>query len=289
MSPEKALYELLCDLFAARELLRFIRQNFKRLSCDLSEGAPITDLADTVAGLLERHGQITLDLFERLAAERPDRRPEIAATAKLWKIILAPAAAPSAPAASPAVASATTTTAASTDATSSPPPPATAPTTTTSPVAPADPAPEVWHAFISYAAADSVEVRRIAENLHRLGLDVFFDQWEIDAGTVVSQRLDQGLRGSRTGVLVVSRTSVQRPWVLQEYTVLLEKAVKHNQRLIPVLLEDADLPPMLATRRHIDLRGKRGPDYIAAIHELAAAIRGDKPQKPPRGGPLQTP
>lgn len=46
---------------------------------------------------------------------------------------------------------------------------------------------------------------------------------------------------------------------------------------------------MLSTRRHIDLRGKSGDNYIAAIHELAAAIRGDKPQKPPRGDPLQAP
>jgi hypothetical protein len=131
---------------------------------------------------------------------------------------------------------------------------------------PTDPRPaESWHAFISYAAADIVDVRRIAENLHRLGLDVFFDQWEIDAGTVVSQRLDQGLRGSSAGVLIVSKTSVQRPWVLQEYAVLLEKAVKQGQRLIPVLLEDTELPPMLATRHYIDLRGKSGDDYIAAI------------------------
>lgn len=240
MSPEKALYELFCDLFAAHELHRFIQHHFKRLARDLPEGTSIANLAHAVAGLLQRHGHITLDRFEHLAAAA---------------------------------------------AYTSPPTPVIASTATTSPIA----APETWHAFISYAAADAVEVRRIAENLHRLGLDVFFDEWEIDAGTVVSLRLDQGLRGSRTGVLIISPTSVQRPWVLQEYTVLLDKAVKHGQRLIPVLLRDADLAPMLATRRHIDLRGKHGDDYLTAIHELAAAIRGEKPPKPPRGAPLQAP
>ena len=69
MSPEKALYELLCDLFAAHELHRFIQHHFKRLARDLPEGTSIANLAHTVAGLLQRHGHITLDLFERLAGK----------------------------------------------------------------------------------------------------------------------------------------------------------------------------------------------------------------------------
>lgn len=111
MSPEKALYELLCDLFAAHELHRFIQHHFKRLARDLPEGTSIANLAHAVAGLLQRHGHITLDLFEHLAAERPDQRPAISATAARWNIALAlaPDPAPSAPPASPTAASATTT------------------------------------------------------------------------------------------------------------------------------------------------------------------------------------
>jgi hypothetical protein len=36
-----------------------------------------------------------------------------------------------------------------------------------------------WDVFISYAHEDEAWVRVLAENLHRAGRDVFFDQWEV--------------------------------------------------------------------------------------------------------------
>lgn len=151
------------------------------------------------------------------------------------------------------------------------------------------PALETWDAFISYAHDDANWVRILAENLHRLGLDVFFDEWEVDAGAVVSARLDEGLRNSRSGMLVVSKSSVSRPWVLEEYSALLKRSVEQGQRLIPILIEEAEMPPMLATRRWIDFRGLRHQRYGAAVRELAAALRGKRPKRPPRGGGLKSP
>lgn len=264
-SPDAALYELLCDLFHSRprELVRFVEHGYgRRLARDLPERAPLSELAFEVVGLLRRHGHIKEELFVRLADALPGRHPEIGEVAARWGHAL-----PS-PRLTPAESAAT-----------SPPPLPDA-------IASASP---TWDAFVSYAAVDTAAVRRLVENLHRLGLDIFFDAWEIDPGTVVSARLDEGLRGSRCGVLVISRAALTRPWVLQEYTVLLQKAVEHGQRLIPVRLDDAPLPPMLATRRFVDLRGKTGEDYVAAIKELAAAIRGELPPPPPRGGSLDEP
>jgi hypothetical protein len=60
---------------------------------------------------------------------------------------------------------------------------------------------------------------------------------------VLAHRLDAGIRGSASGVLVVSPHALSRPWVAEEYAVMLTRAVAGRQRLVPVLLADAELPP----------------------------------------------
>jgi hypothetical protein len=95
-------------------------------------------------------------------------------------------------------------------------------------------------------------------------------------------RLDEGLRCSRAGVVVVSPASMSRPWVRQEYAALLEAAVGAGHPLVPVVIGDAEMPPLLATRLWVDLRGRDPDAYAAEVRRLAAALRGLRPGPPPR-------
>ncbi|MBI3798323.1 MAG: toll/interleukin-1 receptor domain-containing protein [Deltaproteobacteria bacterium] len=70
--------------------------------------------------------------------------------------------------------------------------------------------PDKFDVFLSYAHADSEWVRRLAENLHQSGLNVFFDEWEIGPKDVLAHRLDTGILNSRTGVLVVTPTALSQ-------------------------------------------------------------------------------
>ncbi len=72
-----------------------------------------------------------------------------------------------------------------------------------------------WDVFVSYGHEDAAWVR--AENLHRAGFEVFFDEWELTARDRVIGRLEEGIRGSASGVLVVSPHALSRPWVREEY------------------------------------------------------------------------
>lgn len=141
---------------------------------------------------------------------------------------------------------------------------------------------ETFDVFISYGHADASWVHRLAGKLHQVGLDVFLDEWEIGEGDVVVHQLERGLLNSRNGVLVVSPASVQGPWVQQEYAVMVDRAVANKQRLIPVLLGDAEVPPFAAIRLWVDFRGVDGSEYERRVQRLAAALRGERPQRPPR-------
>ena len=103
-----------------------------------------------------------------------------------------------------------------------------------------------WDVFISYAHKDADWVQNLADNLYRADFEVFIDSWEIAPGDVLVHKIDEGVLKAKTGVLVVSPEALSRPWVLEEYAAMMRRAVEGKQRLIPVLLAEADMPPLLA-------------------------------------------
>jgi hypothetical protein len=92
-------------------------------------------------------------------------------------------------------------------------------------------------------------------------------------------------------VLVVSAAAVRKPWWQEEFAGAMPAVVAGRQRLIPVLLDEVDVPPFAAGRVYIDFRYVDSPDgYEAKIHELVAAVRGHAPrQRPPRDGTIVLP
>ena len=140
----------------------------------------------------------------------------------------------------------------------------------------------MFDVFISYEHQDQAWVRTLAENLYRAGLEVFYDEWEIGPGDVLVHRLDEGIRTSRNGILVISPSSLSRPWVTEEYAAMLTRTVAGQQRLIPVLLGEAELPPFLAARLWVDFRHADGPEYDRRVSQLVAALRGERPPRPSR-------
>jgi tetratricopeptide (TPR) repeat protein len=146
-----------------------------------------------------------------------------------------------------------------------------------------------FEAFISYGHEDAAWVRNLAENLERAHVRTFFDQWDIGPGDVLVHRLEEGLRSSRNGILVISPASVARPWVQQEYAVMVGRAVAGTQRLIPVLLGEVELPPFAASRVWVDFRRVDGPEYVRRFGELVEALKGQRPARPEPDGRLVWP
>jgi TIR domain len=105
---------------------------------------------------------------------------------------------------------------------------------------------------------------------------VFLDRWELVAGDLIAVGLQQGLAAVDAVVFVVSAESVGRGWIDEELAAAIAAAVARRQRLIPVLAGEVALPPVVASRLHIDFRNVDSPAaYEAKLSELAAAIRGD--------------
>ncbi len=148
-----------------------------------------------------------------------------------------------------------------------------------------------WDVFVSYAHEDQAWVRVLAENLHRAGREVFFDQWEVVGGSRLSQRLQEGLASSNAVVLVVSRAAVGKAWWQEEFAAAMAGAVAGVQRLVPVLLNDVALPPFVANRVWVDFRDLDAPaQYEDRFKDLLRAVQGVAPEeRPQRDGGIVVP
>ncbi|WP_328670494.1 tetratricopeptide repeat protein [Streptomyces sp. NBC_00328] len=145
--------------------------------------------------------------------------------------------------------------------------------------------------FVSYAHDDRSWATSLAENLHRLGLEVFLDQWEVAGGDLLASRLQDGLVKAGAVVVVVSEHWVASGWCGAEFAAAVTAAVERGQRLIPVLLGEVALPPFVASRLYIDFRHVASPQqYVGLVERLERAVRGlPSGQRPERGGPLVAP
>jgi hypothetical protein len=108
----------------------------------------------------------------------------------------------------------------------------------------------VYDVFLSHGSPDAPWVRTLAEELQKLGLRPFLDRAEIGAGDSFPAVLSRGLGASRFLVLVLSPHS-DRPWVHQEWQAFLAQHGPQG-RLLPVLLESTETPPLLASYQRID-------------------------------------
>jgi hypothetical protein len=122
--------------------------------------------------------------------------------------------------------------------------------------------------FLSHASADKEWVRRLKAELENEGLRSFLDERELQPGGNWVLDLSEGLLQSRFLVLVLTRESIGRPWVTQEWTMFLAKHGPHG-RVFPVLLESVELPTILGPVQSLDARD-RDPARVA--RELARLI-----------------
>jgi hypothetical protein len=118
-----------------------------------------------------------------------------------------------------------------------------------------------WDVFISHASEDKVEiVLPIAERLQEAGFKVWLDQHELRPGYSLREQIDDGLAGSRFGVIVLSKAFMSRPWPRNELNAILSRDIAGKMRLIPVwygvtLADVAEFSPILADRFAIRTTG----------------------------------
>ena len=126
--------------------------------------------------------------------------------------------------------------------------------------------------FLSYAQADKQAARYIADALKRSGVSTWFDEWELKLGDSIVQHIEEGVTSSDFVLVLLSPAAVQSKWIQVEWSAALARELNDRAiRVLPVLIADCEIPPLLAARTYIDLRGDVESGVNRLIAQLSAA------------------
>ena len=93
----------------------------------------------------------------------------------------------------------------------------------------------VYDVFVSHASEDKdTVVRPLVLALRKHGLDVWYDEFEMQIGDSLRRKIDAGLARSRFGVVVLSQSFFGKGWANYELDGLVTRAVTGDQILLPI-------------------------------------------------------
>jgi len=88
--------------------------------------------------------------------------------------------------------------------------------------------------YLAHATEDKPMVRPVAEYLMANGVEVWFDEWDIEAGDSLRQEMEGGLGWMTHFVVILTPASINKPWVAREIDVGFTRLVGGKSRMVPL-------------------------------------------------------
>lgn len=139
--------------------------------------------------------------------------------------------------------------------------------------------------FVSHSWQDKLLARRLAADLARFGIRVWIDEAEILVGDSLIEKIRQGIDEMDYVLALISNSSVGSRWVARELDIAMNQEIDGKRvKVLPVLLEECELPGFLRGKAYADLRT---PDrYDSALESILRRL-GIFPSPKIKGAPLK--
>jgi hypothetical protein len=126
--------------------------------------------------------------------------------------------------------------------------------------------------FISHASKDKNFVDRLVSDLAAHAIPVWYDKLDVRLGDSIPGKINSGISEAKYFLMVLSPAAIKSKWVQEELNAaLMRQVASAGTFLIPVLVEDCDVPPLLNHRRFADFR----ESYEAGLEELLEVFGRD--------------
>lgn len=110
-------------------------------------------------------------------------------------------------------------------------------------------------AFLSHNGADKETARSLGAQLQIAGAGIWFDEWELRAGDSIPGKINDALGRVDCFIILWSETASSSNWVRAELEVGIQRGIDEDSlRVVPVIIDDTPLPPLLRPLRWVDLR-----------------------------------
>lgn len=123
--------------------------------------------------------------------------------------------------------------------------------------------------FLSHSFMDKSLVTSVALDLKEKGIETWLDAFDILPGESIITKINQGLNDCDFILLFLSQNSVKSNWVTKEWESILWDEVNSNKiKIIPIKLEQCDVPKILQTKKYIDF----STSYSIGLKQLIDTI-----------------
>jgi hypothetical protein len=128
---------------------------------------------------------------------------------------------------------------------------------------------KVPRVFLAHSSSDHTSVGRIAYDLRRRGIPVWYDEWELKVGDSLHDKIEEGIAGSGYLTVLLSNKSVQSDWVRKELNAALTLELERRDVFVlPALLENCEIPLFLQDKKYADFR----THYSSGLEGLLARL-----------------
>lgn len=124
--------------------------------------------------------------------------------------------------------------------------------------------------FLSHSSIDKSIVISVALDLEKRGLIPWVDAFDILPGESIVNKINEGLNNCDFVLLFLSKNSIKSNWVLKEWETMMWDEINSGKiKIIPIKLDDCEIPKILQTKKYIDL----SKDYDTGIFQIISAIK----------------
>jgi TIR domain/Restriction endonuclease len=123
--------------------------------------------------------------------------------------------------------------------------------------------------FVSYASADIAAAKSLVDGLRSRGLNVWLDVYEIQPGENIAESIRTAVSASSYLLLLCSSQSDQSLWFGDTVKSVLKEAQSRGVTVLPVLLDDCEVPRSLSLYQGFDMRSGISEN----LEKLAAALQ----------------
>ena len=129
--------------------------------------------------------------------------------------------------------------------------------------------------FISYSHENKDFADKLAMQLVSHNINIWLDRWELNIGDSIIAKIQEAVDGASAILVLLSKASVSSDWCRNEINAGLLRELEEKQVLVmPVLLEDCEIPVFVRGKLYADFR-TNFDDGLSTILEGIAKVTNE--------------
>lgn len=126
--------------------------------------------------------------------------------------------------------------------------------------------------FISHATNDMEFSRALASDIMNLGYSVFLDDWSIDLGDNIINKINEGLDKASILIPIISKDFIGSVFCLDEWTSFYMRYAKTRKNsILPIIIDDSDIPALMSAIKYC--RVLDGYSYRNCLDQLIKVLK----------------